>query len=51
MRCQASADVICVRVLAGGDQEVEGDVQVSRGVGVVQPHHVLATVGPLQRDR
>jgi hypothetical protein len=51
VRCEGSCDVIIVWVLAGGDQEITGDVQVSRRVRVVQPHHVLAAASSIQRDR
>jgi hypothetical protein len=52
VRWKSSYDVVInVWVLAGGDQEVTGDVQVSRRVGVLQSHHVLAAASPIQRDR
>ena len=38
-------------IVAGGDQEVTGDVQVSRRVRLVQSHHVLAAACPFQGDR
>jgi hypothetical protein len=40
-----------VVVVAGGDQEVAGNLQVSRRLRVLQPHHVLATARPFQGDR
>jgi len=40
-----------VLTVAGGDQEVTGDVQVSWRVRLVQSHHVLAAACPFQGDR
>jgi len=40
-----------VLTVAGGDQEVTGDVQVSWRVRLVQSHHVLAAACPIQGDR
>lgn len=52
MRTKGPFDIlIIVWFFAGGDQEVTGDVQVSRRVRVVQSHHVLAAAGPIQGDR